>query len=320
MSFNYNVKEFNGQKVQDFEKDKGITDTNIAYRIAWDWDSEEEITENLEVLFNDSKVSELKNIVIGSYGESDTSPAEAIRLFIEHKDKLQNLQGIFWGDITYEQNECSWIENDNFGMFLYAFPKLEVFRVRGGNSLGFSFLDHQNLKTLIIESGGLAKNIFEEISTANLPALEHLELWLGSEYYGFESSAKEVTMAYRGKDKKNHLPSLKYLGLRNSEIADKIAVEMINDPILKRIEILDYSKGIFANNGASAILNNPLMKNLKKIDLHHNFVSDKLAKELVVQFGNKIDLSEREALPDGVDTTSDDFDFYDYDMYIEVSE
>jgi len=395
MSFHENSTVFNNQKVKVFNPEKGIENTNIAYSFAWSWDDEENIEIGFKKFLEDPKITEIKSIVIGQYGESDESPEEVVNAILKSKDKLQNLTGIFFGDITYEENECSWIENMDYGPLLQAFPNLEIFKVRGGNSLKFSFLNHQKLKTLIIETGGMSNTIFEKIAKADLPSLEHLELWLGSDNYGFEASPELVASVYKGKhtennktskthleyqdekshkfweievkentyavtygkigtdgqsktkefesdekavlesekvtkqklkkgykeiDKGTHLPSLKYLGLRNSEIADQLAEQMKGDPILKRIEILDFSKGIIANNGAKAILDNQDMLLLKKLDLHHNFIADELAKELEEKFGKKINLDDRSALPLKVDTTDEDFDIYDYDMYIEVSE
>jgi hypothetical protein len=66
------------------------------------------------------------------------------------------------------------------------------------------------------------------------------------------------------------------------------------DPILERIEELDLSSGNLADRGAQALVENPAIKNLKKLDLHHNYISDEWAEKLQ-NLGVKVDLKERNA-------------------------
>ncbi|MEM7182682.1 MAG: STM4015 family protein [Spirochaetota bacterium] len=308
MTFSNNAFYFNKRKVVDFDASLGIADSKFAYRFRTDYDgSEDEVCNALKKFLADAKLNEIDSFVIGMWGpESDESPTPIIELLVENKAKLQHIKGIFFGDITFEENEVSWIMNDNYGPLLSALPNLEFFQVRGGNGLSLGTIDHKSLKKLVIQTGGMPGNIFEEIANANLPALEHLELWLGTEYYGFESTAEEVVKSYRGKQE-NHLPSLKYLGLRNSDIADEIAALLQGDPILDRIQELNLSRGTISDKGAEALVNNPAIQKLKKLDLHYNFISDDWAKKLQ-GLGIKIDLKDRN--PDADED----------DRYVSVSE
>jgi len=238
--------------------------------------------------------------------EHDEDPKAIIELILEHKEKLQHIKGIFFGDITYEENEVSWIENCNHSPILEALPNLEFYQVRGGNSLSLQPLNHNRLKKLVIQTGGLSQNVYKEISEANLPALEHLELWTGSDNYGFDASAEQVAAAYRG-TKNNHLLALTYLGLRNSEIADELAQLLNGDPILERIEELDLSRGVIGDIGAEALVDNPAIKNLKKLDLNHSFITDEWAEKLK-DLGIKITMKDRNPNPG------------EYDRYVSVSE
>ncbi len=45
-----------------------------------------------------------------------------------------------------------------------------------------------SLVALTIESGGLPAAVVREVASAHLPALEHLELWLGEENYGGDAT------------------------------------------------------------------------------------------------------------------------------------
>jgi len=169
--------------------------------------------------------------------------------------------------------------------------------------LSLKNIDHPNLKKLVVETGGLGKDVFEDVTNAKLPNLEHLELWSGSESYGFDATAEQMVDVY----KKGDFPKLKYLGFRNCEVADEIAKLMINDPILDQIDVLDFSKGTIGDEGAQAILDNPKILNLSKLDLTHNFISDELAEKLE-KLDLDVDLSEREPNPG------------EYDRYVCVGE
>jgi len=308
MTFSRNAFYFNKKKVIDFDIEKGIENTELAYRFRTEYDGpEDEVKNMLNAFLNDPKLGEVDSFVIGHWGpEHDDSPESIIQLLVDNKDKLQHIKGIFFGDITYEENEVSWIENCSHRPLIVALPSLEFYQVRGGNGLSFGDLKHPNLKKLVVQTGGLSKSVYEQISKADLPALEHLELWLGSDYYGFNATPEEVAAAYRGTGE-NHLPSLKYLGLRNSQIANELAQLLKGDPILDRIEELDFSRGIIDDIGAEALVDNPAIKNLKKLDLHHNFISDEWAEKLK-DLGIKVDLKERE--PDADED----------DRYVSVSE
>jgi hypothetical protein len=306
MSISSNATYFNGQRVEDFNATTGIINPAIAYRFRTDYDGEDHAVMNdLKVFLADEKLPLVQNFVIGMWGvEHDDTPTEIINLLVANKEKLHHIKGIFFGDITYEENEISWIENTNHHPILEALPNLEIYQVRGGNGLDLGNLQHPNLQQLIVETGGMSRSILSAVAQSNLPKLHHLELWLGSSDYGFEGSVEDVLHTYRGQ---NRLPNLKYLGLRNSEIADDIAIQLKGDAILDRIEVLDLSMGVLTDKGAEALFDNPAIKNLKKIDLHHNYISDDWAEKLA-DLGVKIDLSERD--------TEEEEDY----RYVEVGE
>lgn len=311
MGFYGNVAQFNGKKVLDFSPEKGIEEKEAAYRFYTDYDGTHDVPDNLRKFIEDDKVGQIENLVFGMWGEEhDDGPDTLLNILIENKDKLQHLKGIFVGDITQEENEVSWIENTSYSKFFQAFPNLETFQVRGGNGLSLGILDMPNLQRLVVQTGGMPSNIFSNLAESTLPALEHLELWLGTDNYGFSASASEVVASYRGSHE-NHLPSLKYLGLRNSEIADQLADKLIDDPILHRIEVLDMSKGTMTDEGAEALIDNPAIKNLKMLILDHHYIS----KEVVEQLQDL-------GVPVSVDDEQEADDYGDGDVYryVAVSE
>jgi hypothetical protein len=118
--------------------------------------------------------------------------------------------------------------------------------------------------------------IIRSICTANFPNLEYLELWLGTEEYGASYTVADLQPLLSGK----LCPKLKYLGLRNCQLADELAGVLVNSPLLQRIETLDLSLGVLTDEGARALLMLPLNTTLKKLNLHYNYIGADLVRQL----------------------------------------
>ncbi len=124
------------------------------------------------------------------------------RLFsncVRKPPSLPNLKALYFGEMTYEECEISWINQSGVSPLLRAFPLLEIFRVRGGTELSFSQVSHGNLRHLAIETGGLPSSVLREVFLCDFPNLEHLELLLGEEGYGFDGSAEDLQPLAGGK-------------------------------------------------------------------------------------------------------------------------
>jgi hypothetical protein len=200
-----------------------------------------------------------------------------VKALVAAADQLPALTRLFFGDVTMEESEISWIKQTEVGKLLMAYPRLEHFGVRGGTDLSFQKLTrHDALKSLIVETGGLSRKVVQQILAADLPALEHLELWLGAAEYGADTTVADLQPLLTG----DRFPNLRYLGLRDSEIADELAVALAHSPLLARIKILDLSLGTLGDVGAEALLNSPAVAGLEKLDLHHHYCSKKMMKRL----------------------------------------
>jgi hypothetical protein len=136
-----------------------------------------------------------------------------------------------------------------------------------------------------------------------LPKLEHLELWLGALDYGGIEAPAPLEPLLSGK----FFRKLKYLGLRNSEMADEVAKAVAQAPILARLEELDLSLGALSDVGAEDLLRSPEIRKLKKLDLHHHFLSKPFIEELK-KLPLEVDVSE-----------AMEPDFYTYNDSTEVS-
>ncbi|MGF1990595.1 MAG: STM4015 family protein [Nostoc sp. ZfuVER08] len=196
---------------------------------------------------------------------------------------LKNIKALFYGpyDIDYQ---ISWTPIQDISLILKAFPNLKMLLVRGGDERHiygepwekFISLHHEHLKTLIVETGGLGRDKIAQILSLELPALEHLELWLGSEEYGGNSSIDDLMPIFSGE----LFPKLTYLGLRNSEYSDSIAVTLANSPVINTIKVLDLSLGNLGDDGAEALLNCPAVNQLDILNLYDSCLTEEMVERL----------------------------------------
>src|SRR4051812_18647365 len=106
-----------------------------------------------------------------------------------------------------EESEISWITQTNVGALFQAFPMLREFVVRGGSSLALGTIRHHALQRLTVQAGGIDVSVVRDILGSSLPALTHLELWLGEENYGATCTIDDLKPLLSG----TLFPKLKYL-------------------------------------------------------------------------------------------------------------
>jgi hypothetical protein len=300
--------EWLGYPVKLYPKKGTVSDyRNTIYRLAVEYDGEETPTELFARFLAAPQSKEAPAIIFGLFSEDggdDSSPI--IEALVAVRDQLPNLKGIFLGDIISEENEISWIQQRDVSPLFEAYPALEHFRVRGGAGLTLGKIEHARLKSLVIESGGLDADLVRDLCCARLPQLEHLEIWLGSDNYGWNGAVEDLEPLFSGK----LFPKLKRLGLRDSEIQDEIAIALARAPITAKLETLDLSLGTLSDKGAAALLNSDAVFGLKKLDLHHHFLTDKMMARLKAT-GLNVDLADPQ--------TPDDYDGEEH-RYVAVSE
>lgn len=274
------TEEFYDYPIFDFVPGVPVdTAVKQAYRINCEYDSKDSATDLLTQLIEQIPANCIEALVIGAWQDSyEESPQNIIDTIIANASKLVNLKAIFVGDMTYEDCEISWIIQGSYKELLDAYPKLEALAIRGSSDLVIEPFDHKELKMLIIESGGLPLTIPKHLSASNMPALEHLELWLGDDNYGFDGDAQ----AYQEilESIVSRCPNLRYLGVKNSMIADELAVMLAKQSWVEQLEILDLSMGTLGDVGGKALLESPYIRQLKELDLEHHYLSEELMAEL----------------------------------------
>lgn len=214
------------------------------------------------------------------------------------RERLPNLKALFLSELTGDECEISWIEHGDVSPIFDAYPNLEHFQIRGCGSLSMGKLSHSTLKRLAIESGGLSAEVVREVAAADLPQLEHLELWLGTSLYGGDATVDDIKAVLLSEG----YPQLHYLGLRNCEILDDVVAVLVRSPLIERLSVLDLSLGCLSDAGAELLLACPAVAQLDMLDIHYHFVSDPMVRRLEV-LGVEIDASEPQD-PEGLENES----------------
>ena len=307
MGFYEYQQQFGGKQVYALEADEPLRDpAAFVPRLSSGYDSPIGFAELFAQLLADPNADQLTALVIGTWFTDDpyeTTAAVVVDSLVAAADQLGSLRAIFLGDILGEECEVSWIQQTDVSPLWEAFPKLEVFQARGGEGLSLGKFELDYLQTLVVECGGLPGNVLKELASSRVPSLTHLELYLGDNYYGWDSSVDEVQPLLSGE----LFPKLEYLGLRNSEIADEIAAAVASSPLLERMKELDLSRGTLGNAGAEALLKSPAVSRLKRLNLAESYLSAEMVSRL-------------EALPIEVDLTDCHGDADPDDRYVAVSE
>ena len=299
------VSEWLGFPVKEYREESSQKPLQISadtiYRLTLDYDAEGTFEELLEKFLENSGVENLQGIIVGQFFGDDSSEASTtvVQALAAAASKLTNVRAIFLGEMISEECEISWINHDDVSPLLAAYPALEHLRIRGGTGLKFGDdVRHERLKSLTVESGGLDRNVFNEIINADLPALEHLELWLGTDDYGGNVRIADLRPLLSGQ----LFPRLRYLGLRDADNVDEIAAIIGTAPILDRVLALDLSLGNLSDEGGRALLGSDRLKRLRTLDLHHHYLSDEMMERLRREYPNADLSDQKEADEDGDDT------------------
>ncbi|MGY1495393.1 STM4015 family protein [Streptomyces sp. QTS52] len=252
---------------------------SVAWRIAVDsYDSKEQWEQAFARFLETVDTRHVRALIVGAWSDVyESGPEAVIGALVAARGQLPALRGLFLADIVMEESEISWINQGDVTPLLEAFPGLEEFGVRGGNELVFTAVRHERLRRLTVETGGMPVEVVRGIAGSDLPALVELDLWLGTSEYGGDADVADLEPFFAG----TRLPSLTRLALRNSEIQDAICTALASAPVVARLEVLDVSMGVLTDDGATALLTGQPLTHLKKLDLHHNYLSEAMRTRLL---------------------------------------
>jgi hypothetical protein len=305
MTINDHIARFAGKPVKDYEPGKPVDTAAHVYRVALEYDSDTTMEAMLAQFLAEAGPANVDALVIGPWNEPfDASAQTVLDALVAEAGNLTNLRALFVGEMTMEECEISWIVQGAYAGVLKAYPNLEELVIRGGNSLVFEPVRHDHLKRLTVQTGGLSSDIVRGIAASTLPALEHLELWLGDEGYGFDGDVAlfRDTLFADGKPAR-----LRYLGLVDAEIADELAVWLAATPWVADLDTLDLSLGTLGDEGGEALAASPYIRELAELKLAHHYISEPVQARL-------------QALPLAVDLSDPQDEDEDGDRYVAVSE
>ncbi|CAL9656015.1 STM4015 family protein [Streptomyces sp. enrichment culture] len=253
---------------------------SVAWRIGYErWTHPDPWHETFERFCAEVDLTRVRALIIGCWDDpEDTDPADVIEGLLAVRDRLPDLRSVFLGDITDKECKLSRIAQTDVTPLLDAFPALEELSLRAGEAdtmdgelkLRFPDLRHDSLRRLVVESSGLPADVVRGVAASELPALEHLELWLGRSDDGGDCQATDLAPILAG----DRLPALRHLALCNSEIQDEVATAVASAEVVDQLDTLALSMGTLSDDGALALLGGRPLTRLKRLDLHHHFLSE----------------------------------------------
>ncbi|WP_406333829.1 STM4015 family protein [Streptomyces zaomyceticus] len=305
MTVGHYLKEFHGLPVFHFPDTDTPAELPDAAAVAWRisaptyCDSDDEQWEVLfERFLKSVDAGRVRALVVGGWDEAyETSSAGIVTALMAANNRLTALEAVFLGDMTGEDCEISWIVQSDVTPLLAAYPRLREFGVRGGTDLAFPPVRHTGLETLVVETGGLPAEVVRGIAGSDLPALENLELWLGTDEYGGDSTADDLAPLLSG----SAFPALRSLGLCNSAIQDAVAEAVAGAPVVARLERLGLSMGVLTDEGAAALLDGQPLTHLGRLDLSHHYLSEAMRKRVLdalAPYGVVVDLGDAQETDD----------------------
>ncbi|ONH28640.1 STM4015 family protein [Pseudofrankia asymbiotica] len=321
MTINEHLTEFAGKPVANFRHEhdgessddhygSGSSDVppsagDVAWRLGT-WFDGPDFGDVFRKFLEEVETAEVTHLIIGYWGASydKGSVPDPVELLVGAANRLPVLRAVFLGDIVMEEAEISWIEQSDVTRLFDAYPGLEHLEVRGGQGLVLRPLRSHTLRTLRLESGGLPAAVVRAVGDSDLPALEHLDLWLGTGNYGGDATTADLAGILGGE----RLPALRHLGLEDAEIEDEVASAVAGAPIVARLTSLSLAMGTLTDRGAESLISGQPLTHLARLDLHHHFLTDPTMDRV------------RSALP-GVEVNLDERESSDSDwLYVAVSE
>lgn len=288
------VSSFAGLPVLPFTPGMPLPEDPSA--VAWrleveDFDADpDEFTDLVRAMGDEVPAEAVRAVVVGEWGEAYERPLP-VDVLVDAAQRWTGLRALFLADLTYEQCEISWLTHGDITPVLAAYPSLEVLWVRGAQGLRLDPVRHTGLRELRFESGGLPGAVVRAVGASDLPELRRLDLWLGRSDYGNDTTVADLAPLLGG----DTLPALRHLAVANAEDADVIARAVATAPVVRRLEVLDLSMGTLTDDGATALLAGQPLTHLRRLDLHHHFLSAEGQQRVVAALpGVEVDLSDQQ--------------------------
>ncbi len=251
-----------------------------TYSYTWEDCNEQDKTVQTLIpeILADEEFAQIEELIIGCWGEAwEDSCQPILDGIVEQKEKFSHIKRLFVGDMDFEDCEVSWIIQGNYSKLWAALPNLKELTIKGSTDLELGEISHENLEALEIICGGLPTDIIEQITKAKLPNLKKLNLYLGSENYGFDGNEETIKKLLAD----SNFPKLEYLGINDSEIQDEVTKVVLSSKYMEQISTLDLSNGTLSDKGGELLCETlPKYPNIKMVDLHFHYLSNEMMKKL----------------------------------------
>jgi uncharacterized protein (TIGR02996 family) len=210
-----------------------------------------------------------------------------------------HLRRLHVGDISQDIDLSHFAFGDLSGLSGW-FPHLQELVLRGGDqswdradSMEFGVLRLPRLRSLTFETCSMSERRLGGLVASELPSLERLEVWFGSERYHALGALGASTVAPLLDRQK--FPKLSWLGLRNSEFTDAVGPFVWASSLAQQLEGLDLSMGVLSTTGAQTLATLArveraatgalsTMPRLRVLDVSDNFLSPDDVAALVEAF------------------------------------
>jgi hypothetical protein len=293
----YDYEVFGGLPVVDFgRRGAAGADRPVAWQVGLDTQdpAEGEFAELFERFLDTVPPASVEALVVSDWGRpwQHRPPVDLLRAAA---GRLTGLRALHVGHtfVCYHRNPA------DPEPLLAAYPALEDLSLCGVPEVAHwrRPLRHAALRRLTLKAAGLPAEVVRAVGDSELPALEHLELWLGvREEYGGTTTAGDLAPILSG----TRWPRLRYLGLRNAEHADEVAAAVATAAVVPRLSTLDLSLGTLGDAGARALLRGQPLTHLSLLDLHHHFLSEQTRALLREALADRVNLDEwQDTWPEG---------------------
>ncbi|MEV0778146.1 STM4015 family protein [Streptomyces sp. NPDC050433] len=280
------TKEFHGLPLVDFDPDRAgarKAPQASAWHLSAPFSGAPEFPELFEHFVQTVDTTQVAALVMGFTGFDGPPAATPL---IEAAERFPRLRALYLGDVGDFYN----IWQTDLTPVLELFPLLERLEVRGKQEWELSPFRHDTLRTLRFESCGLPSDVARAVAASDLPALEHLDVWLGVDD-GENDTANAFDLAPMLSGER--LPALRHLGVENSAIQDEIAESIATAPVVARLRSLSLALGTLTDEGAESLLSGQPLTHLERLYLRHHYLSDGMMGRLRTAYANtEVDLSD----------------------------
>ena len=328
------MTEFAGLGVVEFpSKESGLPDPGderlaaakaapgaFAWRLRLQpFGEEEQFGDFLERFIGEVDTTAVTALIIGDSwnpGPANDDVDGVRDLLIGRAAAFPALSALFFGEVTREETEISWIAQTDVSPLVEAFPRLTEFGVRGSDEMRFpkktyelawNVSRHEALRSLAFQTHALAPAVVSGILGSDLPALESLDLYLGD-----RTAPGDLAPLLSG----SVFPALRRLGLRNAHNVDTLVTALADAPVTGRLTTLDLSLGTLTDKGARVLLDTPVFRDLDRLDLHHHYMSEDMTEQVRAHFteaGVDLNTDDRQEVEEEEWDEEDDEEEWEYD-------